>query len=420
MSKIDNFGIYTYYRDGKRIAVILSQKTRACGRTLFRTGIPNIFVTLVEDHEPFLENKKLLTMETDENMMLEAEIRGTMNSIELSTDVIYQDINMRVCEAQRQQIITSQALLRQNMEIMRDTKGRTLASHVAGEVAMIQRCNPQSVKVREGESRCCRELPIWHGENFEKKGFMKPVTREITGICTPRVCSQFSSPMFNIGSQSDQMWVKILGKDVKTTSKPQELIPESHNKAEQILTKAADIFTEEQRAEYEVFALVENTRKLITEEIVNHMYTPEVLSGLSEDVEARETPNAFISYNLQKAFLPWPISLIHFVPDWLILSVIGVMGLLLFRVLFDPVMAICTLIRDSSLSLTQKISSVIVPATAISWMNRKRNQGIDSSNIEDFEMRVSDLETKMSWLSKVFTTDKDSNTPMRLQIETRA
>ena len=34
------------------------------------------------------------------------------------------------------------------------------------------------------------------------------------------------------------------------------------------------------------------------------MYTPEVLSGLSEDVETRETPNTFISYNLQKAFLP--------------------------------------------------------------------------------------------------------------------
>ena len=80
----------------------------------------------------------------------------------------------------------------------------------------------------------------------------------------------------------------------------------------------------------------------------------------------------------------------------------------------------CTLIRDSSLSLTQKISSVIVPATAISWMSKKRNQGLDSSNIEDFEMRVSELETKMSWLSKVFITDKDSNTPMRLQIETRA
>ena len=204
------------------------------------------------------------------------------------------------------------------------------------------------------------------------------------------------------------------------TSEPQELVPESHNKGEQILTKTTDIFTEEQKAEYEVFSLVENTRKLITEEIVNHIYSPEVLSGLNDDVVVREAPNAFISYNLQKAFLPWPISLIHFVPDWAILSVIGVAALLLFRVLFDPLMAICTLIRDSSLSLTQKISSIIVPATAITWMSRKRNQGIDSSNIEDFEIRVSELETKMSFVSKVLLTDKDSNIPMRLQIESRA
>ena len=99
MSKVDNFGIYTYFRDGERVAVTLSQKIKACGRTLFMTGIPNIFVVLIEDHGPFLVNKKLLTMENDENMMLEAEIRGTMNSIELSTDVIYQDINLRVSES---------------------------------------------------------------------------------------------------------------------------------------------------------------------------------------------------------------------------------------------------------------------------------------------------------------------------------
>ena len=144
---------------------------------------------------------------------------------------------------------------------------------------MIQRCNSETVKIREGETRCCRELPIWHGENFEKKGFLTPVTREITGICTPRVCSQFSSPMFNIGSHTDQIWVKIIGKEVMMTDEPQELVPESHNKGEQILTKTADIFTEEQRTEYEVFSLVENTRKMITEEIVNHIYSPEILLG---------------------------------------------------------------------------------------------------------------------------------------------
>ena len=109
--------------------------------------------------------------------------------------------------------------------------------------------------------------------------------------------------------------------------------------------------------------------------------------------------------------------MIHFVPDWVILSVIGIIGLLLIRVFFDPVMACCTLIRDSSLSLTQKLSSVIIPATAITWMSKKRNQGIDASNIDDFEMRVSDLENQMSWFNTVFIVDNDANTPARRRLE---
>ena len=201
------------------------------------------------------------------------------------------------------------------------------------------------------------------------------------------------------------------------TSRPQEFVPQSHNKAEQIVTKEADIFTNQQKAKFRVFNLVENTRKLLTEEIVHHMYSPEVLSDLSEDIETKDTSNAFISYNFQKAFLPWPINMIHFVPDWIILTVIGIIGLLLIRVFFDPVMACCTLIRDSSLSLTQKLSSVIIPATAITWMSKKRNQGIDASNIDDFEMRVSDLENQMSWFNTVFITDNDAKTQAERRLE---
>ena len=49
---------------------------------------------------------------------------------------------------------------KQNMENMRDTKGRTLASYVAREVAMIHKRGLRTVKLRRGETRCCRELPI--------------------------------------------------------------------------------------------------------------------------------------------------------------------------------------------------------------------------------------------------------------------
>ena len=108
------------------------------------------------------------------------------------------------------------------------------------------------------------------------------------------------------------------------TNKPKEFVPQSHSKAEQIVTKEADIFTNKQKSEFRIFNLIENTRKLLTEEIVHHMYPSEVLSSISEDIETKDTSNAFISYSLQKAFLPWPISMIHFVPDWVIVTVIGI------------------------------------------------------------------------------------------------
>ena len=108
-SKLDDYAIYRYTRDEEQVAVTLNQNTRTCGRVLFRTGIPDIHVVLIEDHEQFLKNEKLKLMEFDEGLIFEAELRGTMNSLELSTDMLYKDINYRICQAQQQQIITSQA-----------------------------------------------------------------------------------------------------------------------------------------------------------------------------------------------------------------------------------------------------------------------------------------------------------------------
>ena len=84
-----------------------------------------MYVILIEEDEQFLENKKLTAMEYEEGTIYEAELRGAMNSLELSTNELYMDINYRICKIQRQQIITSQMLLRENMEMLKDEKGRT-------------------------------------------------------------------------------------------------------------------------------------------------------------------------------------------------------------------------------------------------------------------------------------------------------
>ena len=140
------------------------------------------------------------------------------------------------------------------------------------------------------------------------------------------------------------------------------------------------------------------------------MYPAEVLSRINENTRLDETStNDFISYNLQEAFLPWPLNYLHLIPDWLILTVLGILGLFLVRIFFDPVVACCTLIRDSSLSLTQKISSAILLATSITWMNKRKNREIENGSLEDFEMRVTDLEAQMTIFKTVFIRDTEKN-----------
>ena len=141
------------------------------------------------------------------------------------------------------------------------------------------------------------------------------------------------------------------------------------------------------------------------------MYPAEVLSRINEDTSLDEiSTNDFISYNLQEAFLPWPLSCLHLVPDWVILTVLTIIGLFLVKIFFDPAVAICTLIRDSSLSLTQKISSAILPATTITRTNKKKNKELENGCFEEtIEMRMTDLETQMTMFKTVFVREKEKN-----------
>ena len=70
------------------------------------------------------------------------------------------------------------------------------------------------------------------------------------------------------------------------------------------------------------------------------MYPDEVLTKLNDDIDLEETNTEnFISYRLQDAILPWPLNLMHIISDWLILTILGVIGLFIFKVFFDPMLA---------------------------------------------------------------------------------
>ena len=135
---------------------------------------------------------------------------------------------------------------------------------------------------------------------------------------------------------------------------------------------------------------------------------------MNDDHDLDETnTDDFVSYRLQDALLPWPFKYIHIIPDWIIISVLGVVGLFIARLFFDPIVACCTLIRDSSLSLTQKLSSAVFPAKSITWMNSRRNRDIEKEGMEDVELRVSGLEDDMKIFKTLMIRCEDNRNPVK-------
>ena len=104
-------------------------------------------MVLIEDNEEYLENWKLEVSEYDRDVLYEAELRAALNSLELSTDALYMDINHRICLLQHQQILLMQNMLLNQLEIMRDEEGNTVYSHAAGEVAKVHKCKKMTTSV---------------------------------------------------------------------------------------------------------------------------------------------------------------------------------------------------------------------------------------------------------------------------------
>ena len=92
-SKLEKFAILRYKKNGEEVAVTLNKHIQTCGKIMYETGISSVYVVLIEDGEKFLDNKKLQISEYTDNTIYEAELRGALNSLELSTDALYRDIN---------------------------------------------------------------------------------------------------------------------------------------------------------------------------------------------------------------------------------------------------------------------------------------------------------------------------------------
>ena len=94
---------------------------------------------------------------------------------------------------------------------------------------------------------------------------------------------------------------------------------------------------------------------------------------------------------------------------------IGIVGLILLKVVMDPLLACMTLISDSSLSIIQRIASVIVPATTVSWIHSKKKPQIEMKEIEDVEARISDLEVEIKLVRSAMIKNGNVSTTKRIE-----
>ena len=96
------------------------------------------------------------------------------------------------------------------------------------------------------------------------------------------MCNGFDTPLFNIGSSRIPKWVRISKYgEISQSEIPQEFIPQSYNKEDQIVT---NIYSMKQRKEFKKFSLIKNARDMVTEEIVYNMFRPAEMNTLDDEI----------------------------------------------------------------------------------------------------------------------------------------
>ena len=143
------------------------------------------------------------------------------------------------------------------------------------------------------------------------------------------------------------------------------------------------------------------------------MFPMKEMNTLDDEIELEQySVNDYISSHLQQVFLPWPLSALHLLPDWVILSGLIIIGLILLKIFIDPCMAICHLLRDSSLTITEKISSAIIPATTVTRINRKGQLEVEDGNYikeRALEARIAELEKRVNMFQTMVLKEKAKN-----------
>ena len=339
--------------NSESLSIILKTPTQVCGRTVWQTAIPEMYVLYLSEHDSPLTKHPIHTDELDQWIYIKSLVMSSVSATELSLDRDFNQISYEICENNRQLLISQLRDIKSEGEsLIFDTRGNPTLPIKSGELVYLFHCTPVMGRIRSLPNICSQELPVITDEGVAL--FMKPTSRRVTTHYTPRVCSSVTPAGFNLGTATQPHWVYV-DQNGNPYRGPQ---PRSFNFS-QLARHGVDM--------PEVNGLYTNEQLLALQEQTTR---GDAILSISNHLAARiiETKNHFLSYNthlnpqlqqaLESSTTPWPYSLINLIPSWVRATFTFIFAVLLIGVFAKPAYSLLLCMTNSSIGAIDFFHSV--------------------------------------------------------------
>nr|QRW42749.1 MAG: glycoprotein [Gordis virus] len=201
--------------DGYDFQILLSERTEyICGYRSYHTEHPNLYVTILNIDNPFLDLERRVTP-LDVNLLnyVNSKIVYSVRHINQEVDRLFSVFQRDRCESHNritENMMTLAILSPIEFAYMYGGQGYTAVRR--GEVIYLARCSPVVVEINMEESRCFNELPV----SYENRTmFMSPRNRVLVPVGKPVDCLPDLMPKFLLG---DMWYIKTEHGLMKTIS----------------------------------------------------------------------------------------------------------------------------------------------------------------------------------------------------------
>ena len=339
---IEITGVHTH---SEHLSMILKSKTQVCNREVYTTAIQELFVLTLSDHDAPLEKRPIKDDELNQWIMMKSMLMSTVSTTELSMDQDFNQISFKICENNRQLLISQLRDIKSEGEsLIFDVNGNPTLPIKSGELVYIFHCIPTQGRIRTMAGICSQELPII--TTGGRKLFMKPTSRRLTPHYTPRVCSSITPAGYNLGTPTTPHWVYIdhVGNPYQGPT------PKSFNFS-QLTRQGIDLpdlkglYTDEQ-----MIALQDQTSRGDAIVSINNHLAARIIETRNNMFSFHTHLDAELQQALESSTTPFPYTMVNYIPHWLRVTCTAIFVIAFIALFAKPIVSFLLWITNSSMT----------------------------------------------------------------------